>query len=150
MEFGNNLYSTRECRLCPRRESDFYHSTNWRSCPAPHLCQGLRCCGRCKCHRVLGRSKSFPAHIPKHLDSKPCSRISRVYQFQVPTLLSSSRQAAAQTSKPFSELIGISTFLEQAIRDLRLRGLLDTQPPAHPVVARWAETRREKKENHRC
>ena len=83
MEFGNNLYSTREYSLCPRPESDFYHSTNNRSCPAPHLCQGLRCCGRRKSHRLLGRSKNFPAHIPKHLDSKPCSRISRVYQFQV-------------------------------------------------------------------
>ena len=61
--------------------------------------------------------------------------------------LSSSRHAAAQTSKPFSELIGIFTFsnLEQETLVLRLRGLLDTQPPAHPVVARWAETRRGKK-----
>ena len=61
--------------------------------------------------------------------------------------LSSSRHAAAQTSKPSWELVGISTFstLEQETLVLRLRGsVMNPQPLAHPAAAYWAETKKEK------
>lgn len=67
------LVRNQECIPNPRPMSDLYHLATYRSHLAPRLGRDLRCSGRCRSRRLLGRRRNVLAYIPKYVRSKPCS-----------------------------------------------------------------------------